>query len=181
MAWLGCPPPQCSTGGKQKLGETGARANPAPTADHRCEPAHALGDAQRLDSGSMAGVPACPQAVHASYVTLANKMIRVVCASMPRGGIYRVLQQRRSSSTEDPKSARFTSENGTTVNESGSGKPDHGCVPRAREIEMDRLYEFPNGPAACDSCNEWPDTCQYRPCSVLLHQRSHSNMPMITT
>ncbi len=54
---------------------------------------------------------------------------------------------------------RFASSRSSSTR--GSGKPDHGYVPRAREVELDPLRELPYGPAACDSRSKRPDTCQH--------------------
>lgn len=56
------------------------------------------------------------------------------------------------------------------VNETGSGKPDHGYAPRARQIVLDPLRELPYGPAAYDSRNRGRTHVSTRPRSALFEK-----------
>jgi hypothetical protein len=49
-------------------------------------------------------------------------------------------------------------EDGATVDETGSGKPERDDAPRARGFELDPIRELPSGPAACDAPLQRPDT-----------------------
>ncbi len=88
-------------------------------------------------------------------VALANKAARIVWALLSKGGTYRT----RSCSVSSLLGASWRSvrrskgEYGATVTETGSGEPDHGYAPRARQIELDPLRELPYGPAASDGRN----------------------------
>jgi hypothetical protein len=61
---------------------------------------------------------------------------------------------------------RSIGEYGATVNETGSGKPDHGYAPRACEIELDPLRELPYRPAACTAAAKGRTHVSTRPSSV---------------
>ncbi|MFK4492261.1 hypothetical protein ABIA45_007339 [Bradyrhizobium sp. USDA 336] len=181
-AWLGLTPLQRSSGGKQKLGETSRMGERTLCRLLIIGASATVRWAMR--KGSMTDAWLSRMLKHKPpmlvIVALANKTARIVWALMARGGIYRAPPR-----ADYPSVRRSNGEYGATVKETGSGKPDHGYVLRAREVELDPFRELPYGPAACDSRIRGRTLVSTRPRSalfekILLTSTGRPHMSMMT-
>jgi len=173
-AWLGLTPLQRSSGGKQKLGETYRMG------ERTLRRLLIIGASATVRWAMRKGSTADPWLTRMLerkppmlvIVALANKTARIVWALMAKGGTYRTPAAAGKSAPRAGRKGvrRSNGEYGATVNETGSGKPDHGYAPRARQIELDPIRELPYGPAACDSRNRGRTHVSTRPRSELFEK-----------